>query len=480
MKIGKYFWIGLIIFCSTIVFSFVSLQKHYHFQTFGWDTAVFDQQLYFTSRFLPPYSSLMKMNDLGDHFQLVTVILGTISYWIHSSANSLFVLQALMGSLSALPLYLIAQFLLSKTKLDSIKVQILSLIVSISYLVSVPLQSMLMDEFHNEPLVAAPLIFIIYFLIKNNWFGYWISFLVFILNKEMLGLMGLPLAIYTYLKSKKVWHSLATLVVGVGTTLFLIFYLMPIISGTGRYVHFKSGNNPTHLTSKFMTNPAKFATEMFNTEEKRTTIIASLFSFGFTPLFAPAELILPAFSLALRFYDDTSPRLHAFNNHYAVPFLPLLAVAMVFGIYHISIWMDKKGLLIKYWWVIGGYIVLFAMAQNYVYHGPVNSIFKPSFYAVQAWEIDAHELIAQVPAGAVISTHNSLLPHLSQRDSFYLLPEIGEAEYIAIDLTDGPNKFSPQTYESAKKQIDDLIQQKKYKIIWQKNNSLLLEKYENK
>lgn len=475
MKLGKYFWISLLVLVFTILYSFVSIAKHYHFQTFGWDTAVFDQQIHFVSQFRPPYSSLMKMNDLGDHFQLITVITGAISYWIWENVNSLFILQALLGCLSAFPLYLISVSLLRRTKLSEIKITALSLVVALSYLVSVPFQSMLMDEFHNEPIIAAPLIFIVYFLIQKNWLGYWISFIIFILNKEMLGLMGMPIAIYTYLKSRNILHSVSVLLVGVGTTLILIFYLMPIISGTGRYVHFKVGNNPTHLTSKFISNPTLFVSEFVDTPEKRTTITASLFAFGFLPLLAPSELILPIFSLAIRFYDDSSTRLHAFNNHYAVPFLPLLAISMVFGIFWLSKQLEKKGLLKKYWWVLGAYLLLFAMLQNYIYHGPVNSVFKPSFYVVQQWERDAHELIKQVPDYVTIATQNSLLPHLSERDSFYLLPEIGGAEYIAVDLNDGPNKFSPLTQTETALMIDKLVSDGGYKVVWQQNKSMLLK-----
>jgi len=468
--------ITILILGMTVLYAFISIQKHYHFQTFGWDTAVFDQQIYFLSHFRAPYSSLMRMNDLGDHFQLITIGLGAISYWIWQNANTLFIIQALAGCFSAYPLYLISQYLLGKTKLGEQKIGILSLIISFSYLLAVPFQSMLVDEFHNEPIILAPLIFVIYFALKKDWLGYWISFLITILNKEMIGFIGLPLAIITYLKTRNIRHSLATLIVGVGTSLLLLFYIMPKISGTSRYVHFGEGNNPSHLTSKFFGQPYSFITEMVNTPVKRHTIYASLFSFGFIPLLAPTELILPVFSLAIRFYDDSSIRLHAFNNHYAAPFFPLLAVCFVFGIYKLAKWLENNGHLEKYWWTIGLYMLIFTTGQNYVFHGPINSLFKPSFYAVQQWEKDAHALIAQVPKTGVIASQNSLLPHLSQRDDFYLLPEIGAAEYIVVDLADGPNKFSPLTQAETVVMIKDLLEQKKFEIIWQANQSMLLKR----
>ena len=475
-KFPKFLWITLLIVGMSVIYSFIGIQKHFHFQTFGWDTAVFDQQIYFFAHLQAPYSSLMKMNDLGDHFQLITIVLGAISYLLWQNVNALFILQACVACLSALPLYLIAQKLLRKTKLLEYQVALLSLAVAIAYLISVPFQSMLTDEFHNEPLIVTPLIFTIYFLMERNWGGYWVNFILVTLNKEMFGLLGIPLGIYTYLKTKNLKQGLLTGIIGVGITLTLLFYIMPKIAGVGTYVHFDQSNNPSYLLHTFSRNPSLFLTEMGNTEEKRTTIIASLLAFGFLPLLAPTELILPIFSLAIRFYDNTSPRLHAFNNHYAAPFLPLLAICAVFGLYNLAKWLERKKLLSKVWWVIFLYILCFTAAQNYLYHGPINSIFKSSFYHVQPWEHDAHLLIKEVPDNVTIATQNSLLPHLSERKNFYLLPEIGDAAYIAVDLTDGPNKFSPLTYTETNKLITDLIQQKKYQIVWQRNQSLLLKK----
>jgi hypothetical protein len=54
-----------------------------------------------------------------------------------------------------------------------------------------------------------------------------------------------------------------------------------------------------------------------------------------------------------------------------------------------------------------------------------------------------------VPENASVATINSVFPHLSQRDKIYLLPEINDAEYIVLDLEDGPNKYSPLDYHQA-------------------------------
>jgi len=467
--------LGMIIVFS-ILYSFISIQKHFHFQTFGWDTAVFDQQIYLFSRLQAPYSSLVKMNGLGDHFQLVPLFLGGLFYRIWRNVNMLFILQSIAACFSALPLYLITFHLLKKTKLSGLAVKFISLSVCFTYLFSVPFQSMLADEFHNEPFVAAPLLLMIYYLIKDKNLGYWVSFLIVLMTKEIFGLLGVPLGFYVFLKKRDIKKSLITAMLGLTTFYLLLFQVMPRLARTEKYFHFGEYNNPSYLVNKFVSKPSRLLTDFVNHPEKRKTISASLFSFGFLPLLSPAELIVPAFSLAVRFYDDTMPRLYAFNNHYAAPFIPLLAVGMSFGIYRLIRLFEKRKGHQKAWKLIGVYLILIAIGQNYVFHGPVNSILKPQFYQKEPWKKDAHELIARVPDQAILATQNSLLPHLSQRDEFYLLPEIGEAEFVAIDLADGPNKFSPLTQLQTETLIESLIENQQYQIVWQKNDSLLLEK----
>lgn len=475
--IRRYFEFFLVLALLVIIslYSFMSMQKHYHFQTFGWDTAVFDQQIYLLTKGQAPYSSLLNMHGLGDHFQILTYLLGSLGYLIWSNTNMLFIIQAIAGCLSAIPLYLLGKHLFTK-HLSVYKTQILSAIISSMYLLAVPFQAMLLDEFHNEPLVLTPLILVFYFIETKRWRPYWASFILFLLNKEVFGLFGIPISIYLYLKTRNVRQSLATLIVGLGFSTLLITTIMPRLAGSNSYLHFKSGNTPSEMIQTYLANPSLFITSLYDSPAKQRTITSSFMVFGFLPLLAPLALIAPLFSLALRFYDHSVPILHEFNNHFAAPLIPFMAVAAVYGLANILTYMKKKGKL-KHYWVISVLLLLMILYQDYHYYGPLNSLAKPSFYHTQQWELDAHALIKQVPQNAIISTQNSLLPHLSQRSKFYLLPEIGNAEYIAVDLTDGSNKFYKSNLPTTELMIQDLIKEQKYQIIWNQGKSYLLKKY---
>lgn len=463
----------LMLLVFLFIYTFVGYEKHLHFQTFGWDTAVFDQELYFAKDLRTPYSSLLGYNGLGDHFQLVFLIFGGIFYRIWSNAFMLFFMQALFGVASAIPLYYLSKELLSKTKLSVNAVWVLSLALCFSYLFSVSFQSLMFDEFHNEPLVTLPITLMFWALFKKKNFWYWISFVAVILTKEIFGVLGVPLGLYIWIVQKDFKKALASAVLGVLTFYILIFHLMPALSHSGLYQHFSAGNTPAYIAQKFEQKPYLLVTNMVDEKAKRQTILSGLLSFGFLPILSPVNLILPASSLAIRFYDDSTPRQWEFNNHYAAPFIPLMAIASVFGLFWLTKRLDKFKSLWIYLTIL---LIVSALFQDVLFHGPMNSLLKKQFYMSQGWEKDDYELINQVPKNAIIATQNSLLPHLSERDNFYLLPNIGNSEYVVVDLADGPNKFSPLNYEQFKSLVNNLIEQKKFQVIWQKNQSMLLKR----
>ncbi len=467
----------VLIIISTSIYTFVGFMKHNQFQTFGWDTSVFIQQLYFISNFKPPYSLLHQMNGLGDHFQVFFLMLGGPLYWIFPHQITLFFLQAFIASLSALPLYLLTKYLLSETKLEERLIIILSLALSILYLFSVSFQAMMTDEFHNEPLVTLPTIFMIYFLITKNQLGYWISFGLFLLTKETFSLLSIPLGIYILMLTKEYKKAILTMIIGSLTFYLLIFQLMPYLSNSQNYYHFRKGNSPSYIINKLINDPVLLITDFINNPKKVQTIGSSLISFGFLPLLSPTNLVMPISSLAIRFYDDSSERLYEFNNHYSAPYISFLAIAACFGLFNLVKFLENKKINVNKSWILFlGVLVSFSLFQDIYFHAPLNSLAKRNFYEILPWQSNAHELIKQVPQVTPVASQNSLLPHLSQRDEFYLLPNIGNANYIAVDLSDGPNKFAPVHKEEISKLINQLIDKEKFSVIWRKGEAILLKR----
>jgi uncharacterized membrane protein len=474
--------LGIIIFLAIVIYSFIGIQKHLHFQTFGWDTAIFDQQVYLVSQLKVPYSSLHGFMGLGDHFHPLLYLVGGLAYKIWSNAGMLYVLQSMIACLSAIPLFLINKYLLEKTKFSKIQKLVLNLLLVVMYLSSVNFQFMVIGEYNDAPTVVLPLLFTLYFLLVKNSLGYWISFVLILLIKEEYCLLSIPLSIYIALSLRDFKKSLVTLVLGMGSFFLLTYHVMPAISGTNEYIFFSESNKPENIIWQMFTHPWEFVTKLLDNPEKRKTIFISLFSFGFLPLLSILNLILPGFNLAVRFYDSTILRRYEFNNQYASGLVGPMAVAGSFGLVSLINFLQNKKFKLKHiFWGLVIYLVGIILVQDLVFHGPVNSLFKPSFYEFSISQKDAHELIAVVPKDVTIAANNSLLPHLSQRENFYLLPKVEDAEYIAVDLSDGPNKFAPLgSSDEMKRVINQLVRDNHYQIVWMNSESMLLKRLMSK
>lgn len=467
----------LIIICASI-YSFTNWQKHIHFQTFGWDTAVFDQQVYLASQLQSPYSSLMKMNGLGDHFHPLVLIVGGLLYNLWSDPRMLLILQSVIVAASGIPIYLLSKALLRQTSLPLFEIHAISFSLTIMYLFSVSVQAMTLDEFHDDVLATLPLLFALYFILIHNLRWYWISYVLVLLTKEEYGLLGFPLAFYLAFQTRKINHALATFLVGASVFYLLLFVVMPSLANTTDYAHFRAENKPSSVAKQLLSHPISLITKFVDHPKKVETLFISLASYGFLPLFSGPTLLIPLFTLAIRFYDPTTIRRYEFNNHYASPTVALLAFISAVGLYHIlNFLMQKKKFSAHFITLLTVvFLISITILQDGVFHGPINSLFKKSFYETRTWERDAHELIQQVPPHVTITANNSLLPHVSQRERFYLLPEIGDAQFIAVDLHDGPNKFSSYSAQFMASFIDDLVRTNQFEIIWQKNEAMLLKR----
>lgn len=474
----EYFILSIIIAGAISLYTFINWQKHESFQTFGWDTSVFDQQIYLASRFQSPYSSLHQTNGLADHFHPLLLIVGGILYRIWADPKILYFLQCVIVSLSAIPLYFIAKFHLQKVKITKISVITLSLLLVIMYLFSVAFQAMILDEIHDDVLVSLPILLTLYFVFTKKWKWYWIAFAWVLLTKEEYGLLSVPLAIYIFLKQHNYKIAVLTAVTGIAAFYLLIYQIMPYLAGNRDYSHFFTENKPNYILQRFIQNPEFFITKLFDHQAKLITWKTTLFSYGFLPLLSPINMMLPISSLTIRFYDETTFRRYEYNNHYASPFIPLIAVSSAIGLSMLLIFMIKKLHFSKNLVLVMSvlYLVSSIVIQDLILHGPINSIFKKSFYETYAWEYDARELIKQVPQRVTIASQNSLLPHLSQRENFYLLPAVGDAKYIAVDLHPGPNKFGAYSASQISNFIAELTSKKLFTVVWQKNKAMLLKK----
>jgi uncharacterized membrane protein len=438
--------------------------RHRQFLTFGWDLAVFDQPIYLFSQGKTPFSSLHNTHTLGDHWHPLLLLVGGGLYKLWADPRMLLWLESAIAIASAIVIYVLAKKVLRQP--------VLALSLAVMYLFSVGFQAMVLDDFHDDVLVTLPLTLIFLFLQQKNWLGYWVSVMWVLLTKEEFGLLVAAIGVFTILKHRLFKLGMATVVIGITSFFLLLNVIMPRFStGTDwqyNYRHYSDTNRPSVILGRFWENPQLLITTLIDHPAKRQTLLVSLVSFAGLPVLAPVYLLPALESLMIRFIDPTAPLRFAFNNHYNGPLITLLAVTSIYG--------SRRALKFISLLPLTGIILVITLGQNWLFHGPINSIFKPQFYRLADWQQDAHELVRQVPRTCSLATQNFLLPHLSQRASFSLLPEIKDADYIAAVLNySGPDFYGPPL-DKLQVQIDDLVATNQYRLIWQQNQALLLQK----
>jgi len=442
----KFLLVIMVIYAG--VFSVLVVRNHQLYQTFGWDLGFFDQLLWQVNRgnfnFI---STIGDINILGDHFQPIIYLLAPL-YWFWDDVRIILIAQVLLVTAAAVPLFLLAK---RKIKSDSA-----ALAIAVAYLLFSGTQFTITNEFHQSAFIPLLLSLGLYWLEIGRKQRGVMTLLSLLLVKEELALLLAALGLM-YLCVKRIKEGLILLTVGTASFFILINWLIPALSSQGKYIHFgygSLGETPVEVAIVTAGNPIDVLERFISPKVKMEQVVSSLVSFGGLPILSPVSLIPVAEQYAVRFLDDRNIHRWINNNHYSAPLGPLLAYGTIMSIsFLLRSDPAKRGRT----FLLSLYLVFVSVVTAGVLKTPIWIVFKPQLYFTPQWVEDADRLVAAVPAGVGVTANNSLAPHLTHRDKLYLLPEVGDAEYIAVDLADGPNKFAPWPYQKMREYIYRLV-----------------------
>lgn len=92
----------------SILYSALSLIRHMHFQSGGFDLGLYDQSVWQYAHFLWPYNTIKDRFILGDHLTLTLPLLSPL-FWLWEDVRMLLVFQAVAISTSSIAVYLLAR-----------------------------------------------------------------------------------------------------------------------------------------------------------------------------------------------------------------------------------------------------------------------------------------------------------------------------------------------------------------------------------
>lgn len=194
----KNYWPVLLLFLiAASVYSFLSIYRHTHFRSNGYDLGIFDQTIWGYSHLQIISNTVRQVpNLLGDHFHPILVLLAPL-YWIWDDVRIILLAQSFLVASVVIPIYLWGKSRIGKFP---------SLVIGCCYLAFWGVIAAITYDFHEVAFAAPLLAWTIYGLIEKNNRIYWIAGILLLLTKENMALTFAATGLYALIFQKR-WKT---------------------------------------------------------------------------------------------------------------------------------------------------------------------------------------------------------------------------------------------------------------------------------
>ncbi len=401
-------WQFTLICClGVVIYLLISISKHLHFNSTGFDLVIFDQAVRHYSDFMAPASSFRGFeNLLGDHFHPILILLAPL-YWLFDTPISLLVAQAFLVISAGLPIYLY-----SKNKLGTVS----ALWLIIAFIFNAALLRAIYFDFH-EIAFAIPLIaWAIYLIERKSWIWFYIVIGLLLLVKEDMSILVTFFGLYLLLM-RQYKQGIIVLVLGLAwfflaTKLFIPYFA----GGNGVFNYWTYDQLGPDLPSSLIAilkNPLFAFSLLFLPIVKLLTLAKTFGVFLGLPLLSP--LLLLAAPLVLERFLSSNENYWQFHFHYGATLTPILVMAVADSLHRLSkLKLFKKINMPLVSKLASSTVAIIAVVLFAV--SPMNFIFIPSNYSLSAHTQSGYEILGTLPEDASICTTNHIAPHLGKHD----------------------------------------------------------------
>jgi uncharacterized membrane protein len=466
---------ALIALCA-IVFSYLSVSRHYSFNTAAYDLAMYDQTVWNTSQGRWFQINLLEdtmpglQNKLGDHVEPILLPLALL-YKIRSNPDVLLIVQALALAALIWPLYQLLRLWTRRIFLAGLGVTL--------YLLHPAMWNALLFDFHPVTLAAACLMFAFWSLAQRRYKTCLLFAILAMMCKEQIGLIVALFGLYTWLFRKPQRRFAVLLVViGLAWSILAIGVVNPMFQPAGVSYYLNRYGRLGSTFGEVLTSPFTQPDVVWSivTSPKRVAYYGDLLlPLGGLPLLG-IELLLPALpDIVLNTLSAFAPS-RTLDYHYAVVILPFLILAAVGGIDRLARWLSPKinrRLMLS----AASILVLASMGAYQLdhYHGflPLTDRYWPT-YTITPHDLIGLQIAARIPPEVVVSAQFDLVPHISQRPRAHIFPRIEDATYVFLDTQGVIEPFTNQAeYQSA---VDQLLHDPAFEVVSQQDGFILLRR----
>lgn len=407
-----------------VFFIVYTVFRHRSFHSYDFDLG-WQHQVFYTLLHTgyPRVTLWVTLNHFSNHFQPLYYLLAPI-YALHQDASTLLILQSVLLSSAAIPIYLLAR--------KRIGDPWTALIVAAVYLLYPPLHGMNTFDFHGLVLLIPFMCFLLYGLEVRNYRLFWIFFALALITREdtAVSLSGVGL----YLLLDRHQRKLGITVLAVCLGYFLLE--MEIMSALGGYADLENywaltvpeHQNFAGVLITLFTNPQFVFKYIFFDPAKLQYLLHILLPVIFLPLFTGKAILLILPGLAIMLLSSTWFN-YSIHCAYSAHIIPQVFFLTVCGIQKIR----KNWSRIKIPVVVLP-LLLAGLLMNYEF-GLILSKRFPGFPQPTARQRTVYSFFEQIPKDASVATITRLVPHLAGRRQIHLLQAPHpDTDYILADL----------------------------------------------
>jgi len=418
-----YFVIGAIILYN-IGISYLSILRYESFSASVYDLGIMIQTIWNTSQGWLLQESINMGHPMlrfwMAHWEFIYLPIALI-YKIFSSPHVILIIQTVLVSLGALPLYWLA-----KEKLEN---NLVAIILPISYLFHPAIQNANLCDVHGITLAAPFLLFAFYYLQQSKWNLFILHGILALLCREDSALILLMMGFYAYFLMKEKRVGMIIIVVNV-IWFGIWFNRMEIRSllGLPEFVIMEGAESHWDHLGKIKSDPLYLI--KFLAKKRNIYYFFNLFApVGFLSFFSPFVLLLASPILIINMISSYFYT-HDIEHYYSATIVPFIYLAAILGLRNIMELLNtrqQRQARLYLPVIIGGMTMLLFFSKSNVFD-------------IKYWEVTAHhrvirELIDQIPQTASLTTDSRLAVHAAERHEIYILPDhVNDAEYILYDF----------------------------------------------
>lgn len=446
-KVKSSLWLGfrryahlhLMVISYILVFSTITLLRHYSLSSSAWDLGIFDQAFYTTVKHgkLFYYTCELYGNPAGTLFgvHFSPILFSLIPFYIIlPRPETLLVTQTIILASGAYPTFLLSNYIFKNQKM--------SLLFSLIYLAYPHLHSVNWFGFHPEAFFVPFTLFSLYFFIKGEWKFYFTFMLLGFFTKEFMPIIFLFFAfgelfllkdhIITFLRERKM-VSKKCLVVIITIIIAVCYYLIAkqiirlfnpsppsgFIEGTPWGILGANLLDPSSLLH--VTGLNFLGAIRYDFQSKLFYLVTILAPLAFLPVFKLSRFLPVVFWLFLVFLSNYPPY-YGLGWQYSALIVPFSIVAAIEGFNSFAsafkLEKDKFYKVTKKLLLVS---MLSTLALTFLIF-PISSI---EFSLISEHDRKVNDVlnwIRQSSPEASILTQYDIFPHVSNKMNSYVIP----------------------------------------------------------